>query len=261
MNIHLKRMVQQKVLGLKLWIIHSKIFFTPVTAVLSFFVFNAAIAQVSENPALKILIQSKELSNAHVGIYVYDDSTKKEIAAYQADKYFIPASNTKLFSLYAGMKYLGDSLIGIRYVEYDTAVVIFPYGDPSLLHPDFQSQPVIDLLKKIHKSIYIVDEGWEETPWGPGWEWNDILKDYSVERSQLPVYGNFIRWSQQNTGIRSNPAFAETATLISSPEVSWKVRLSPDSLPRTFLVTRLLDSNLFLIRIGNEKEISQDVPF
>ena len=61
---------------------------------------------------LRQLLENKELKSAHVGIYVYDDSSKKVIADYQSDKYFIPASNTKLFSLYAGMKYLGDSLEG-----------------------------------------------------------------------------------------------------------------------------------------------------
>src|SRR5450755_4989711 len=93
------------------------------------------------NSSLKQFLENKELRTAQVGVYVYDDSSKKVIADYQSDKYFVPASNTKLFSLYAGMKYLGDSLAGIRYIEKDTAILIWPTGDPSLLHPDFQSQP------------------------------------------------------------------------------------------------------------------------
>ncbi|MFI5194954.1 MAG: D-alanyl-D-alanine carboxypeptidase, partial [Chitinophagales bacterium] len=106
---------------------------------------NFAFPQGRKNDekALNNLLQNPALKSAHVGVYVYNDSLKKDIAAFQDDKYFVPASNTKLFSLYAGMKYLGDSLVGIRYNSNDTALFIFPSGDPSLLHPDYLEQPVV----------------------------------------------------------------------------------------------------------------------
>jgi serine-type D-Ala-D-Ala carboxypeptidase/endopeptidase (penicillin-binding protein 4) len=213
------------------------------------------------NASLKQFLDNKELRSAHVGVYVYDDSSKKVIAEYQSDKYFVPASNTKLFSLYAGMKYLGDSLTGINYVENDTAIMVFPTGDPSLLHPDFQSQPVIDFLKKTSKKLYLADQFWQETAWGQGWAWDDYNDDYSVERSQFPVYGNFIRWTQHKSPFRSNASFPETASVSSSPEISWPVRFSADSLPKEFLVKRLIDSNVFTVRLGDEADITQDVPF
>lgn len=215
----------------------------------------------AQSDALKQLLDAKELRYAHVGVYVYDDSSKKIIADYASDKYFVPASNTKLFSLYAGMKYLGDSLVGIRYFEDDSTLFIFPAGDPSLLHPDFTSQPVIDFLKKTKKKIFIVDAGWRETPLGPGWAWDDYNEDYSVERSPLPVYGNFIRWDQQKSETRSNPAFAPSATVSSIIEIPWPSRFSKDILPKTFLVQRLMDSNVFVIRMGDEPDVKQDVPF
>ncbi len=225
-------------------------------------IFSAqAQSLLPENPQLQQLLRTKELSTALVGVYVYDDSSKKEIAEYQGDKYFVPASNTKLFSLYAGLKYLGDSLVGIRYSQNDTALFVYPTGDPSLLHPDFQSQPVVDFLKKTRKKIYLVDYGWNENPLGVGWAWDDYNEDFAIERSAFPVYGNFIRWNQQNSATRSNPAFGPTATVSSSPEIPWRVRFSTDSFPKTFLVQRLMDSNVFIIRSGIESNISQDVPF
>ena len=51
---------------------------------------------------------SPVLSQHHVGISVYDPGKKKTLAAYQDDHYFTPASNTKLFSFYAGLTALGD---------------------------------------------------------------------------------------------------------------------------------------------------------
>jgi len=139
--------------------------------------------------------------------------------------------------------------------------MVLPTGDPSLLHPDYQSQPVVDFLKGTHKKIFLADPSWQETALGPDWAWDDFNEDYSVERSQFPVYGNFIRWTQQKSAVRSNAAFPETPTVSSSPEIEWPVRFSPDSLPKTFLVKRLVDSNVFTIRLGNEANISQDVPF
>src|ERR1700730_15721677 len=108
------------------------------------------------------LLQQKDLLHAHIGISIYDPSKAQYLYNYQADKYFVPASNTKLFSLYAGLKYLGDSLVGLRYRETDTALFLVPSGDPTLLHPAFLKQPVIDLLRKSNKTIYLVNAGWQD---------------------------------------------------------------------------------------------------
>ena len=72
------------------------------------------------------LLARPELASGQVGICVYDPVKAVYIYNYQGNKYFIPASNTKLFSLYAGLKYLGDSLVGMRYLVTDTALLVFP---------------------------------------------------------------------------------------------------------------------------------------
>ena len=210
--------------------------------------FSFAQSRKNDDRALDKLLQSPALKSALVGVFVYDDSSKKEIAAFQEDKYFVPASNTKLFSLYAGMKYLGDSLVGIRYNSNDTALFVFPSGDPSLLHPDFTEQPVVDFLKNTRKKIYFVDRAWQEEALGPGWGWDDYNDDYAVERSLLPVYGNFIRWTQTKGTSPDNPAFEATPQVYSSPEINWKVNFSLDSTIKTFFVKRAKDTNVFEIR-------------
>src|SRR5690242_9935160 len=75
---------------------------------------NRAVATNIIDSAANALINSKELSTAHVGIAVYDPVTNKNLYNYQSDKYFIPASNTKIITCYTAMKYLGDSLVGLR---------------------------------------------------------------------------------------------------------------------------------------------------
>src|SRR4051812_32248850 len=72
--------------------------------------------QISKQ-ATAILLHDSVISAAHVGISIYEPGAGKYWYNYNAAKYFVPASNTKLFSLYAGSKYLGDSLIGLRYLE------------------------------------------------------------------------------------------------------------------------------------------------
>jgi D-alanyl-D-alanine carboxypeptidase/D-alanyl-D-alanine-endopeptidase (penicillin-binding protein 4) len=140
------------------------------------------------------LLTRPELVGAQVGICIYDPAKEVYLFNHQADKYFIPASNTKLFSLYAGLKYLGDSLIGMRYLVTDTALLVLPSGDPTFLHPAYSYQPVVDLMRKTGKKIWLADDNWQDQALGRGWAWDDYNDDYSAERSAFPIYMNMIRW-------------------------------------------------------------------
>src|SRR5688572_15269588 len=73
-----------------------------------------------------ILLKDTAIKSGHIGISIYEPATGKYWYNYNADKYFIPASNTKLFTLYTGLKYLGDSLAGIRYKVRENDVIIQP---------------------------------------------------------------------------------------------------------------------------------------
>jgi len=46
------------------------------------------------------------------------------------------------------MKYLGDSLVGLRYLQSHDTVLFQPTADPTFLYPEFTSQRVFDFLKK-----------------------------------------------------------------------------------------------------------------
>ncbi|HLZ89934.1 MAG TPA: D-alanyl-D-alanine carboxypeptidase, partial [Puia sp.] len=170
---------------------------------------------------------------------------------YQGDKYFIPASNTKLFSLYAGLRYLGDSLVGMRYRVTDTALFILPSGDPTLLHPSFPDQPVIRWLQNAHRNLYLTEGNWEDRPFGRGWAWDDYNDDYMPERSSFPVYGNLIRWLQDTI----------SGSFFSIPDIDWPVRFSPDSSKQGFSVRRDYHDNSFVITEGKGRVHEQDVPF
>jgi serine-type D-Ala-D-Ala carboxypeptidase/endopeptidase (penicillin-binding protein 4) len=177
-----------------------------------FLVFSIAILATScsvskqlAKSAEKIVLQDSSLLNAHVGISVYDPSTGKYLYDYNGDKYFVPASNTKIPTCYAAMKYLGDSLLALRYaipVNPDTheplkIFVIQPTGDPSFLVDDFSTHPAFDFIMKKWKdegyAAAFIDTSWREEALGSGWSWNDYEEGYMAERSSFPIFGNVLK--------------------------------------------------------------------
>ena len=227
------------------------------------FLSSCSVQQRIGKTARANLINNNNLVNAHVGICIYDPLSNKYLYNYQSEKYFVPASNTKIFSCYAGMKYLGDSLAGIRYIEDDTAVYLFPTGDPSLLHKDFAEQPVIDFLKRTQKSLHITNQYWKSQAFGNGWAWNDYNESYMPERNALPVYGNLIRWIQERTAEKNmdSMAFDQSLSIYSLPEVNWKVRFNTDLSKKSFFVQRSKNENIYEITEGTENKKEQELPF
>lgn len=147
------------------------------------------------------VLDTKALKAAHVGISIFDPAINKYLYNYQGDKYFVPASNTKLPTCYAAMKYLGDSLVGLRYSReasfFKTDYEILPSGDPTFLHPDFKNQPVLDFLQlNKNKKFAFNNVNWSDHHWGSGWSWSDYDAAYMTERSPMPIYGNVVTISR-----------------------------------------------------------------
>jgi D-alanyl-D-alanine carboxypeptidase/D-alanyl-D-alanine-endopeptidase (penicillin-binding protein 4) len=141
----------------------------------------------------KIILSDTNLTSAHVGISIYDPSTNKYLYNHDGDKYFIPASNTKLFTCYAAMKYLGDSLVGLQYKNFsDTAIQVLATGDPTFLSDDFKDHPVLDFLKKEKRTIYISRRNWVEDALGFGWTWDDYSSSDAAEKSIFPIHHNLV---------------------------------------------------------------------
>ena len=141
------------------------------------------------------VLENEAFVSAHTGISIYEPATGKYWFNYQGNKYFVPASNTKLPTCYAAMKYLGDSLTGIKYIETTDSLIVIAAGDPTFLHPDFPVQRVFNFLKNTNKPVSLKTSDWNDERWGSGWSWNDYSDDYAPERSAMPIYGNVLRLS------------------------------------------------------------------
>ncbi|MBK7098529.1 MAG: D-alanyl-D-alanine carboxypeptidase [Sphingobacteriales bacterium] len=115
---------------------------------LSLLVLFAALASCSSQSRINKsaqhnLINSAALKTAHVGISIYDLQKDKFLYNHNAEKYFVPASNTKIPTCFLAMKYLGDSLPGLKVTELDDKLIVKGTGDPTLLDPEFKHQPVL----------------------------------------------------------------------------------------------------------------------
>lgn len=194
----------------------------------------------------KQVINDSSLLTAHVGISIYDPTENKYWYNYNGDKYFVPASNTKIPTCYAAMKYLGDSLVGLKYkVEKDTILTIVPTGDPTFLHPDYGTQPIFSFLKKFRMLIYA--GGYVESL-GNGWSWNDYDESYMAPMSPFPIYGNLLRIGWVNTD-----------SLIVVPKRFQKKEETGAGYLKGFKVYRKFDNNDFHFFDGPNKQ--QSIPF
>ena len=100
------------------------------------------------------------------GIMVYDPTSKKVIFEHNSEKYFTPASNTKLFTFYAGLKILGDSAPGLEYVVRNDSLIFRGTGDPSFLYDKFENTLVLDFLKERDEKLFYAPPGFKEEHFG-----------------------------------------------------------------------------------------------
>lgn len=63
-----------------------------------------------KSPIAKMIDSSKVYSQTFSGVMIYEPATQKTIFAKNEGNYFTPASNTKLFTLYASLKTIGDKI-------------------------------------------------------------------------------------------------------------------------------------------------------
>jgi D-alanyl-D-alanine carboxypeptidase/D-alanyl-D-alanine-endopeptidase (penicillin-binding protein 4) len=226
----------------------------------SLLILTSCSVQKQISKSAKQVINDSSLLTAHVGISIYDPETGKYWYNYQGDKYFVPASNTKIPTCYAAMKYLGDSLVGLRYEELVSnypIIRIEATGDPTLLHPDFPRQSVIDFFKRDTSITYqlINNSQWKDEAFGSGWSWNDYADSYMAERSHFPIYGNIIRFYGIDKGIDIRPRRIEITY-----EGTWDA--DPFSYDRkNYSFTRAKDKNLFLWDFSKSDLKYQEIPF
>jgi len=158
--------------------------------------------------------QNPVLSNIHSGFALYDPVRGEWLYQQDAQKYYTPASNTKLFTLYAFLTVCGDSLPALRYTDGPGLRYIQGTGNPLLLHPELPGdEAVLTALLSTRAQLVYSTDNYEDERLGPGWSWADYGYGYQAEKSPMPVYGNLIRIAADTTrfGFDVYPDYYRTA--------------------------------------------------
>ncbi|MEM1425841.1 MAG: D-alanyl-D-alanine carboxypeptidase, partial [Cyanobacteria bacterium P01_H01_bin.130] len=153
----------------------------------------------AELPArVEAIAARPELNHARLGVQV-ETMDGEVVYSRQGDRFFLPASNMKLFSTAAVLTALGpDYRIPTQiYGRWDPVtdlpiVRVIGQGDPS-----FDSDDLVDLAQQLranglqHIHRLLGDESaFAGDPVHPNWEWEDVQAGYGTGVNSLILNGN-----------------------------------------------------------------------
>ncbi|MTI29659.1 D-alanyl-D-alanine carboxypeptidase/D-alanyl-D-alanine-endopeptidase [Xanthovirga aplysinae] len=228
-----------------------------VLAIGAVFLSSCRAGRVSKKDKVKEmeeLVSESEVFNQYFfGFMLFDPHTKDVLFSQNEDKYFTPASTTKLFTFYAALNILGDQVPSLDYEVKGDSLIFSGTGDPSQLHPYFQDSTVLSFLRERDEKLFYTSSTFQDQVYGPGWAWDDYNDYYQPEKSILPLYANvvqFKRLDEQTDSLEIIPGFLRTFS-------------EKDNLisPKT-VVKRDLHQNIFRMNLaelpgreGFEKEV------
>jgi serine-type D-Ala-D-Ala carboxypeptidase/endopeptidase (penicillin-binding protein 4) len=165
------------------------------------------VAACSPRYAIVKELKATELElKDHAGFALYDPERKKFLIEYQSDRYFTPASNTKIFTFYSSLKLLGDSTITFKFIQQNDSLIFWGMGDPSFLNPDtFSNGKPLEFLQSQPGKLFFSSSNFQTESLGPGWAWDDYSYSYSAERSPMPLYGNLISIKKDSSMFKIEP--------------------------------------------------------
>lgn len=140
---------------------------------------------------VKTVLHTEPFQNQFAGLFIIEADTHDTIYDYNSEKYFTPASNAKIFTLYTGISLLPKKIPALKYLKQNDTMYIQGTGDPTLLHPYFQDSSAINFLKG-NQNIAWYHANFQAEKYGSGWAWDDYGYYYQAERSGLPLYGNVL---------------------------------------------------------------------
>lgn len=216
-----------------------------------FFLSGCAIDRQMSRKVSGLFKESEVLKKHYVGFALYDMSADKMVFENNADKYFTPASNTKLFTFYGGLKMTPDSIPALRYIERGDSLIFWGTGDPSFLYAKLKGTRAFDFLRNTNKQLYFAPGRYTGGFYGRGWQWDDYNDYYQAEINELPIMGNLLEIKEMGGVLRVSPKlFADCVV--------------PDSLIKAgdFLVKRDFNTNRFNYpAIKAPEGYKQEIPY
>jgi len=198
----------------------------------------------------KEVVRLEQELKEHTGFLLYDPVSRKNLIEHQSDRYYTPASNTKIFTFYTSLKLLGDSAVSVKYIQQGDSLIFWGAGDASFLYPNvFNNGRLFDFLTATADNLFLSTTNFHTETMGPGWAWDDYPYYYSAERSPLPVYGNLVNVKKEYDRFSFRPSY-------------FQLHFAAASEPRgDEMMLRDVDSNRLTYFPGKGKRTSWNIPF
>ncbi|PRD56265.1 D-alanyl-D-alanine carboxypeptidase [Sphingobacterium gobiense] len=183
------------------------------------------------------LERSSILKNHFFSFSLYDIEQNRFLLGLNEDKYYTPASNTKIFTLFAVLKHIGDSIPAIHYIEKGDSLLFWGTGDPTFLHPKLDAGIVYTFLSATDKKLFYVGEVPTEEPfYRKGWAMEDYDAYYQPEITAFPIYGNVVTFGSIGNRLT---VFPQRFQFAAEKETSAELN--------RFRIRRKFDENIFFI--------------
>jgi len=158
-------------------------------------------------------VKNSEIFSGHLtGIVLQDPADGSYIFNQNGGKYFTPASNTKLWTLFASLNILGDSIPWMAVQEIDDKTVYFPMADASFLHPFMQSnkrtESYFNNTYEAGDTVYMSLSHYRDVRFGEGWMWDDQSYYFQAEKSAFPIHANSVKITPNNGQLNIYPEWA-----------------------------------------------------
>lgn len=163
-----------------------------VILLLVIFISSCSTDQLISKKVGKQFKNSAIIKEYMVGFALYNMESKKMLYQQDADKYFTPASNTKLFTFYTSLKMLPEDMPALKYIERNDSLIFWGTGDPSFLHSTLKSKKAYNFLASSNKKLFFAPGRYEGNFYGDGWAWDDYNAYYQPEINELPITDNMI---------------------------------------------------------------------
>jgi len=135
---------------------------------------------------------SQVIKQYQVGFALYNPTDKKMIFQKDADKYFTPASNTKLYTFFASLKMLPDLMPALKYIERNDSLIFWGTGDPAFLQFAVKDKSAYHFLLSSNKKLFFSPGRYSGNFFGDGWSWDDYDYYYQPEITEMPIMDNMV---------------------------------------------------------------------
>ena len=219
---------------------------------------------------IRLRMNSPEVRRGRVGVKIVSLASGKVIFENDADKYFMPASNQKNFTVATGFEKLGSDFRFITSVYANSVpdssgtikgdVRIFGRGDVSISTAFFGTTPTdpntyfkgIDRLvdkiaaagvKKIDGNLLADDSYFKGFHIPDTWEWDDLQNYYGAEISALPINDNAVDLAV-TPGTVGGPCIANILPGNALFQINNTCVTTNSSARRTLSVIKRIDRNI-----------------